>query len=195
MRVRVMETIVVSPHREAEIISKVENILKKGGVAIVPTDTVYGLICDGLNNKAKERIYEIKGRPEDKPLIGFVDKIEKIKNFAEVPPEKEKILKDNWPGAKTYILKATQEIYLITAKTGKIAFRIPAYDFIIKLSKNFYIIASTSANFSGDKAPASIEEMPYRLKEMVDVIIDGGKVKGIPSEIWDISGEEPVRIR
>lgn len=185
----------MSPRKEVEIISEIKNILNSGGVVIVPTDTVYGLICDGLNERAKERIYEIKGRPEDKPLIGFVDTVEKVKKFAEVTPEKENILKENWPGTKTYILKATRNISLITAKTGKIAFRIPAYNFIVNLCKDFDIIASTSANFSGDKAPASIEEMPDRLKEKVDVIIDGGKVLGIPSEIWDISEENYTRVR
>ncbi|MCM8762548.1 MAG: L-threonylcarbamoyladenylate synthase [Candidatus Omnitrophica bacterium] len=188
-----MKTIVISLHKE--IVPEIENILKSGGVAIIPTDTVYGLICDGLNNKAKERIYEIKGRNKDKPLIGFVDTIEKVKKFAEIPLEKEKILKENWPGAKTYILKAKKDIYLITARTGKIAFRITAHNFVINLCKNFDIIASTSANFSKDKSPASIEEIPETLKEKVDIVIDGGRLKGVPSEIWDITGNCPVQLR
>ena len=190
-----MKTIVISSHIEKETVSEVEDILKSGGVAIVPTDTVYGLICDGLNNRVKEKIYEIKGRPKDKPLIGFVDTIEKVKKFAEVSPEKEKILTENWPGAKTYILKAKKDIYLITAITGKIAFRIPAHNFIINLCNAFDIVASTSANFSEDKAPASIEEIPEDLKEKVDIIIDGGRLKGVPSEIWDITGKSSVQLR
>ena len=121
--------------------------------------------------------------------------MEKVKNFAEVPYEKESILKQNWPGAKTYILKATKDIYLITAKTGKIAFRIPAHNLLLKLLKNFDIVASTSANISGEKSTASIEEISEEMKVKVDVIIDGGIVKGIPSEIWDISGEVPIQLR
>lgn len=180
---------------EKKILVEVEGILRKGGIAIIPTDTVYGLICDGLNERAKKRIYEIKGRPGDKPLIGFIDTIEKVKKFADVSSEQEKLLKENWPGAKTYILKAKKDIYLITTNTGKIAFRIPAHSFLIKLLKDFDIVASTSANFSGEKAPASVEEIPERLKEVVDVVIDGGRVKGVPSEIWDITGEAFFKIR
>jgi len=180
---------------EEEIIREAKDALKKGEIVIVPTDTVYGLICDGLDERAKERIYEIKGRPEDKPLIGFVDSIEKVKKFAEVPGEKEVILKDNWPGPKTYILKAIKDIYLLTAKTGKIAFRIPAYGLLLRILYDFEIVASTSANISGEKAPSSIEDISDGLKKKVDIIIDGGKVKGIPSEIWDITEKLSIQLR
>ena len=188
-------TIHLCSEREDEILWETMEILKGGGVAIVPTDTVYGLICDGMNEKAKEMLYEIKERPKDKPLIGFVDTIEKVKKFAEVTAEQERILKQNWPGAKTYILKATKDVYLITATTGKIAFRIPAHNFLLKLLKNFDIVASTSANLSGEISPSSIEEIPEILKNKVDVIIDGGKVSGKVSEIWDITGKSYIKLR
>lgn len=190
-----MKVFKISLHKEEDILLETEEILKKGGVAIVPTDTVYGLICDGMDESAKRRIYDIKGRDENKPLIGFVDTIDKVKIFAEVPPEKENLLKRNWPGAKTYILTAKREISLITAETGKIAFRIPDHGFLLKLLKGFDIVASTSANFSGEKAPSSIEEIPDALKEKVDIIIDGGSVCGKPSEIWDITEEDYIKLR
>lgn len=190
-----MRIINLVSEREDEILLEIERVLKGGGVAIVPTDTVYGLICDGLNEKAKKRIYEIKGRSLNKPLIGFVDSIEKVEKFAEVRPEKIDILKDNWPGAVTFILKAKKPLSHITTKTSTIAFRIPDNEFLLKLIKKFDILASTSANISGEKSPCSIDEIPDSLKEKVDIIIDSGATAGAPSCIWDITGRKKRQLR
>lgn len=190
-----MRIIEIVGRREEAVLLEVENTLKSGGVVIVPTDTVYGLICEGLTDRAKERIYGIKGRSKDKPLIGFVNTLEKVKSFAEVSAEREIILKQNWPGAKTYLLKAIKDIYLVTAKTGKIAFRIPAHEFLLNILERFDLIASTSANISGEKASLSVADIPDVIREEADVIIDGGRLCGKPSDIWDITGDSPLRLR
>jgi len=178
-----------------KVLADTEEILKKGGVAIVPTDTVYGLVCDGLNEKAKDRIFEIKGRPEQKPLIGFVDSIEKVKKFAEIQAEKEVFLKKSWPGAVTFLLKAKLNLCRITSNEEKMAFRMPDHKFLLLLIKKFDVLASTSANISGGKTPSCIEDIPDTVKDKVDIVIDSGVLPGTPSTIWDVTGKTPIRLR
>jgi L-threonylcarbamoyladenylate synthase len=182
-------------HNSHEIIERTEKILREGGVAIVPTDTVYGIVCDGLNEQAKERIFEIKGRPADKSLIGFVNTIEKAKEFTEIPPEKITFLKEKWPGKTTFIIKAKRDVSHITSETGTMAFRIPNHSFLLRLVKKFDVLASTSANISGENAPCCVEEIPDKLKEKVDIVIDGGITQGTPSSIIDLTGTTPVQLR
>lgn len=178
-----------------ELLEKTEKILRAGGVAIVPTDTVYGLVCDGRDDAAKDRIFQMKGRSASKPLIGFADTIEKVQRFAEVPPEKMPFLKENWPGAVTFILKAKVKLPRMTTEKGTIAFRIPDHRFFFSLMEKFEILASTSANISGEKAPCRIEEISDGLKDKADIVIDGGIVPGTPSSILDLTGKEHIRLR
>lgn len=175
-----------------ENIGLVVDVIKKGGVVIVPTDTVYGLICDGFNEESKRKIYELKGRDFSKPLIGFVDCIEKAQKFAEIDPN---FIRNKWPGKVTVIGKSKQKIPYITSNKGKTGIRIPGYDFLLDIIKNFEIIGSTSANISGEKTPSSIEEISSELKAKVDLIVDGGKTPGRESTIWDISTYPPKLIR
>lgn len=180
----------------SQLLETTEKILRAGGVAIVPTDTVYGLVCDGRNVAAKEKIFQIKRRPETKPLIGFVDTVEKVQRFAEAPPEKMNLLKKSWPGAVTFVLKAKGEkLSRMTMETDTIAFRIPNHKFILELAGKFEILASTSANISGEKAPCRIEEIPEDLKEKAGIVIDGGKTPGTPSSIFDLTTREHLRLR
>jgi len=73
-----MKTLKLNENNNEELLTVAGEIVQGGGVAVVPTDTVYGIVCDGLNKIAKDRIFEIKGRPGNKPLIGFVNTIEKV---------------------------------------------------------------------------------------------------------------------
>ena len=190
-----MNIIKLNESNVEKVLADTEKALKEGGLAIVPTDTVYGLVCDGLNEKAKDRIFEIKGRSEQKPLIGFVDTIEKIEQFAEMLPENIPLLKKSWPGAVTFILKAKLNLCRITSGDGKTAFRIPDHKFLMMLIKSFDILASTSANISGGKTPSRIEEIPDTVKDKVDIVIDGGALPGNPSSIWDVTGKNHICLR
>lgn len=173
-------------------IDVVVKTIKEGGVVIVPTDTVYGLICDGLNENGKERIYEIKKRSKEKPLIGFVDTFEKAEKFIEI--NKNFIMK-KWPGATTVIGKSKKKIPFLTSEENKMGIRIPDYPFLLKIIEKFEILASTSANISGEKTPSSLSEIQDELKNKVNLVINGGQTKGRESTIWDISTNPPKLIR
>jgi len=178
-----------------ELAAATADILSRGGVAIVPTDTVYGLVCDGLNNKAKERIFSIKKRSYEKPLIGFADSLEKVREFTEIPAEEMPFIQKNWPGAATFIFKTRKVIPLITSAAGKTAFRIPRSRFILNVAKQFDVLASTSANISEEKTPYSVKEMPDSFKFMADIVIDGGRIAGRPSTIWDVTRKPACLLR
>ena len=170
-------------------------ILADGGIAIVPTDTVYGIICDGLNQSAKEKVFLMKGRPSEKPLIGFVDSMDKASRFAHIPRNTAPFVRQRWPGAATFLFRATENLPGMTSGSGKMAFRIPRHDFISGICRKFDIIASTSANISGRCDACCTMEIPGNLKELADIVICGGRVKGRPSAIWDATVSPPCLLR
>ncbi|MCL5674281.1 MAG: Sua5/YciO/YrdC/YwlC family protein [Candidatus Omnitrophica bacterium] len=79
-----------------------ENVIKNGGLAIVPTDTVYGIICDGKNSVSKQSIFTLKGRKFDKTLIGFVENLQSAEKFAYIPAYFLNFIKPLWPGKNTF---------------------------------------------------------------------------------------------
>ena len=174
---------------------KVVEIIKKGGIVITPTDTVYGVICDGFNSESKKRIYKIKKRSSNKPLIGFINTVEKAEKFVTIPEKFLSLVKKKWPGATTFIFESKVNIPFITSEENKIGLRIPDYPFLLDILSEFEIIASTSANLSGEKTPSSVDEISEEVKEKVDLIIDEGKTQGRESTIWDLTGESPLLLR
>ncbi|MGC9065732.1 MAG: L-threonylcarbamoyladenylate synthase [Candidatus Ratteibacteria bacterium] len=180
---------------QKEIVVKVIAALKNSGVAIVPTDTVYGLICDGENDSAKENVYLLKNRPESKPLIGFIRDIEIARNVAYIPEHSLSFISHRWPGRHTFIFQSRIESSYIVGKDKTIALRIPDYPFINNLCNSFSMLASTSANISFSKSACCIEEIDSELIEKVTIVVDGGKITGRESTIWDMTEDIPRLIR
>jgi len=190
-----MNIIKINNKNFKENVSYVQEEIKKGGIIICPTDTVYGILCDGLDTSAKKRIYDFKKRPKEKPLIGFVSELSKAKKFAEIESNHESLLQSKWPGPYTFIFKSKLNIPFLTSQKGEIGLRIPDYPFLLEVLQEIEVVASTSANFSSEKSPCSLDEIPDELKEKVSVVIDGGKIKGKESVIWKISGGDVKLIR
>lgn len=169
--------------------------LKTGAVAVVPTDTVYGLVCDAFHEEAKTRIYELKGRPRAKSLIGFVAGIEQAGEFAEIPPEYFSLVARSWPGPVTFIFKSRRELSFLVSEQGGIALRVPNHPFLLDLLPRTGLLASTSANPSGGVPPDSIAGLAAEIVEGADIVIDGGTVSGRESVIWNCTGELPRLVR
>src|SRR3990167_204512 len=113
-------------------------LLKKGGVVVCSTDTVYGFLADASNKKAVEKIYKIKKRPKSKPLSVFVKDIKIAKEIAIIDEKQEKRLKKYWPGKYTFILKLkveSRKLKVFGIKKNSIALRIPKYKFLNDLLK------------------------------------------------------------
>lgn len=188
-----------------DIISSAE-IIKNGGVAIIPTDTVYGIAADAINEEAIKNIYELKNREYSKPMNILVSDIGMIKKVTKgISQKEEEIIKKYMPGAITIILKKNEVIpSIVTAGKETIGIRIPNNKYILELIENIgRPIVATSLNLSGEESMTDLEMLPDKFKYNVDLIIDEGKTKGgIASTIIKIEKnvvktlrEGPVKIK
>ncbi len=187
-----METI-----RENEVnINEIITALENGAVLVCPTDTVYGLICDATNKKAVEKIYKIKKRQKSKPLGVFVRNIEMTKRYADISRDQEKKLKESWPGAITFILKAKQiedgPLSVLVYKNGTIGMRMPDYNLIQKIFKEFNKpIAQTSVNISGQPPISKISDIIEQFGRLNILAINGGDLrKAELSKIIDLTKDK-----
>jgi len=153
-------------------IKEAAKVLKKGGLVIFPTETVYGIGALYGNAEAVTRIYEVKKRPKNKPLTVHISNLSTIKSLGcEIPHLAGLLMKKFWPGPLTIILNTSD-------KKKTIAFRMPDGE----IAKSFIemcggAIVAPSANISGNKAPISAEGALRDLGGKVDVVIDGGPTK------------------
>ena len=152
-------------------------IIIQGGIAIFPTDTVYGIGCDPYNKKSVEKIYKIKQRKREKlfPVLGYsVEELEKIAMFNE---NSRTIIENFWPGQITIVTKIKDEkIKSAMNLDDKIAIRIPNNECVLSLLEKCRLIVGTSANISGEGSFTNSDDCLKNLKEY-DVIVDGGKIQ------------------
>ncbi len=175
---------------------KAAEILKKGGIIALPTETVYGLSCDALNEEAVERIYEIKKRPKNKPLIVGVGRIEEIYEIAEVNETAERLIREFFPGPLTLILKNKKIPSIVTAGSDKVAVRMPAHEIPLKVSRLLgRPIVVPSANISGRPTPTKLEHVLSDFGESLDAVIVGECNIGIESTILDVTVSPAKLIR
>lgn len=150
--------------------------VKKGGLVVFPTDTVYGIGCDPRNSKAVDAIYRIKKREESKnlPVLGYSKK--EISEIAIFDKLSNKIADNFWPGPITLVLKLKDnEINESMKLDGKIAVRVPNHSCILSLLKECKIIVGTSANYSGNP-PFSDSKKVLKNFLGFDIFLDGGRI-------------------
>lgn len=165
-------------------IRRAVEVLRRGGLVVYPTDTVYGLGADALCDGTVEKVFEAKGRPISKPISIAVSDVDMLCCVAHVTPDAEEFVERFLPGPFTIVLESRKILPpALTGGTGLIGVRIPAHDLALLLIQEFDApITATSANLSGESAPASPEEVdvPY------DLLIDGGVLPGTPSTVVDL---------
>lgn len=182
-----------------EALSEAAEIIKSGGLAAMPTETVYGLGGNALDAEAAGKIYAAKGRPSDNPLIIHVCSYEQLFEYTrDVPEYAEKLIKAFMPGPFTIILKKADIIPdTVTAGLDSVAVRFPAHPVaqgLIRLSG--VPIAAPSANISGKPSPTKAEHVIDDMMGKIDCIIDGGSCDvGVESTIVDATGERPEILR
>lgn len=162
---------------ESEL-NKIKEILDNDGVIIFPTDTVYGIACNCFSEKAIKKVFDIKKRPENKPINVLSNSLDKIKLVSKNINEKEKFLIDKYmPGALTIILDKNEKVSdILTAGLDTIGVRIPKNNISLRILENVsYPLATTSANISGDSAGIKISDFLKEFDGVVDAIIDGGE--------------------
>lgn len=176
--------------------------IKSGELIIYPTDTVYGLGAIISNEESINNIYFAKSRSFNSPLIALLSSVDKVDEVAEVSVEDRELLnklaKAFWPGALTVILRKKDYIPEIMVSGGNtIGVRIPNLDLAIKIiDLAGGVLATTSANISGELSPKSYEELSETIKSKVNLLIDGGKCKlGEVSTIIDLTKKVPKILR
>jgi L-threonylcarbamoyladenylate synthase len=166
---------VILPCNERGIKAAYDSI-KKGGVVVFPTDTVYGIGCDPYNKDAINKIYKIKGREKTKQLPVLAYSKKEIKEIAYLDENSEKISDKFWPGPLTLILKVKdKKIEESLGLEGKIAVRIPNHPCMLALLKECKLLVGTSANFSGQSSFNDSRGIIGKFTGY-DVLLDGGKI-------------------
>lgn len=182
-----------------DTIKRAGEILKGGGLVAFPTETVYGLGADALNEQAAKKIYAAKGRPSDNPLIVHVADRESLEKITqEIPKAAELAAEAFWPGPLTLILRKSHEVpYGTTGGLETVAVRMPDHKIareIIRAGGGY--IAAPSANTSGRPSPTSARHVQDDLDGRIDMIVDGGTVKiGVESTILDMTVTPPMILR
>lgn len=185
---------------DLSIIDQAATIIKNGGIVAFPTETVYGLGADATNSEAIARIFEIKGRPPDNPLIAHVHSLDQARAIAKFIPQSaaEKLAESFWPGPLTLVLKKNAVVSdVATAGLDTLAVRMPSNRISLQLIERAAVpIVAPSANLSGLPSPTEAAHVAEDIGDMIDMIIDGGHTRyGIESTVVDVSTEKPVILR
>ncbi len=172
-------------------ISEAAHILKEGGLVAVPTETVYGLAANGFLENAVSKIYEVKGRPENKPLSLMVKGADAIETLCEDVPKAAYILAEVfWPGPLTIVMKAKKTIPdIVRAGGDTVGLRCPDHPQLSALLNAIdFPLAAPSANPSGEKSPVKAQDVLKYFEGKIEGIIDGGECTlGRESTIIDLS--------
>ena len=172
-------------------------VIRKGGVAIYPTETVYGLGCAPSDPDATKRILQIKQRA-DKPLPLISSSLEIARKIVQFNATAEKLAEKFWPGPLMMVLPKKMD-YPIYVTFGKktLGIRVPGSETSRRLAQlSAGVLVSTSANKSGANPPLTAKEAINQLGEEVDVVVDGGPCHGkLPSTVLDLSGSEMWIVR
>lgn len=196
-----METKIVriKEDHEEKWIEEAGQILKNGGLVAFPTETVYGLGANALDEEAAAKIYSAKGRPSDNPLIVHIADFSDLEKIVEDVPEETKKLADAfWPGPLTIIMRKNEKVpYGTTGGLETVAVRMPNHEIALKMIRaGGGFIAAPSANTSGRPSPTMASHVAEDMNGKIDMILDGGSVGiGLESTIIDLSEEVPTILR
>lgn len=184
---------------EESIIEDAGEVLKTGGLVAFPTETVYGLGANALNEEAAKKTYEAKGRPSDNPLIVHIAEAEALGAIAiDVSDKARQVMKNFWPGPLTLIFNKSNLVPLgTTGGLSTVAVRMPENEIArrVILAGGGYISAP-SANASGRPSPTTANHVAEDLSGKIDMILDGGSVNiGVESTILDMTVEPPMILR
>ncbi len=182
------------------VVNETARVLLDEGVAIIPTDSVYGIACAVVNgNSGYGRIYDIKKRPNSMKLPWLIADIEQLDIYGQDIPEwAYRLANSKWPGALTLIVRASHNVpEQFKAQDGTIALRIPNSNFVRKLIRTMNCpIAATSANLHGKPSAISEDTLDSNLTNQVDIVISAGEAPvAIESTIVDCTKDAPVIVR
>jgi len=195
----ITKVIPINENLNKNTLEEIGECLRRGGLVVMPTETVYGLAANAYDDDAVSNIFKVKGRPQDNPLIVHIADLDELERLCcDIPQSAYKLAKMYWPGPLTMVLKSKNILSKsISAGLDTVAVRMPSNEVaraIIKASK--VPIAAPSANISGRPSPTEVIHCINDLNEKVDYIVDGGRCNvGVESTVVDLSGATPCLLR
>ena len=174
-------------------------LLQKGELVALPTETVYGIAADARNGEAVKKIFEAKGRPQDNPLIVHIYGMEMLKGIvSEVPDRAYKLAKAFWPGPLTMVMPRGGEVSDVTcAGLDTVGVRMPSHPVVQSVTKAVGgAFAAPSANLSGKPSPTNAQDTLVDMDGRLPLILDGGECDvGVESTVVSVVGEKPTLFR
>ncbi|HEL2057293.1 TPA: threonylcarbamoyl-AMP synthase [Streptococcus suis] len=169
---------------------KLRTILESGGAVVLPTETVYGLFAQALNEEAVNRVYQLKQRPRDKAMNLNVSNLNDIYFFSQNPPHYlEKLYNRFMPGPLTIILKANKKVpFWVNSGLDTVGFRLPKHEKTLRLIAETGPLIGPSANVSGQESGKEFTKLLSQFSEKLEGIADDEALTGIDSTILDLSG-------
>lgn len=172
-------------------------IMRSGGLVAFPTETVYGLGADATNDEAVRKIFDVKGRPTDNPLIVHVSDMEMLGSIASLDDLALKLAGKFWPGPMTMVLGRKDLPDLVSAGMPTVAVRMPAHPVALMLIQKLRRpVAAPSANIAGRPSPTRAEHVLEDFGDKIELVIDGGEVTfGLESTVISLVSRPPVLLR
>lgn len=176
---------------------KIERIILSGGVGVLRTDTLYGLIGSALSKKSVEKIYKLKKRKPDKPFIILISSIKDLAIFKiKIDSKTKKFLHKTWPGKVSVILPCrNRRFHYLHRGADSLAFRLPANKKLKDFLKRTGPLVVPSANPEGLKPARTVKQARKYFGDRVDFYIDSGRFSGLPSTIIAIKDEKVIIVR
>lgn len=186
---------------DQEVVGRAGNIIKSGGVVVFPTDTVYGLAVNALDENAVKKLFAIKMRDAKKPVSIIVESVKLARVYTAISKKAETILEKLFPGPVTVILRKKEKLPdILTAGGDTVGVRIPSNTFTALLAAELeFPYTATSANISGEPPSGKIDDVKKIFSESElepDLLIDAGDLApSEPSTVIDLAGERPQILR
>lgn len=195
-----MDILILTEAERTDVLVAVDEVIRRGGIVAMPTDTVYGLVCDARNEPAVRRMFTMKQRPDQKVFPIFVKDIAMARQYAYISDAKARFLKAVWPGPVTAIFYHKEKLpALLTGGKDTIGIRVPDSAFILGLLAHLNSpFAQTSANISGQPPAKNAREVKKYFTltgHQPDLLVDGGEVSGTSSTVVDCTGASPLILR
>jgi len=180
---------------DASQLDEIDQTVRAGGVVLLPTDTIYGLHALATDQRATDRVGDIKGRSDTKPFVVLGASLNQLEEIGiDVRPEIRNALREVWPAPLTAILPLSRPIPA-SRGAATLAVRVPALEWLRELLQRTGPLLSTSANRSGEPPIDDPKNLARELQNQLDGVADGGPSRSEPSTIVDFTGDEPRLIR
>jgi L-threonylcarbamoyladenylate synthase len=175
----------------------IADVLVRGGVGVIPTDTIYGIVGSALDKKTVERIYKLRKRNAKKPFIILIPSVSALGKFGvKLNKYHKAFLNEAWPGPISVVLSVAGKKYAYLHRgKNSLAFRIPASPQLQALLKKTGPLVAPSANWEGKKPAETIQEAQRFFGPNVEFYMDSGRVKSNPSALIDFTGKAPIVLR